>query len=208
MASPLPTRLLDVSAVTAGGTSQDPFLYIPDANERSEYVAPSYCWGEQGSEDFVLKQSTLKRKMETIPLSSLPQTLRDAITITKWLGFCYLWIDALCILQDSKEDWEKEAAVMGKVYFNAVVTIAASAASDSSQGFLLPREQFECRSPPPACLLWARWYKGTCVGSVYGISIGYKRTAIGSPSLSIARTASVSSPFILRDPSAEMDLSD
>ena len=47
---------------------------------------------------FVLTQSTLERKMETIPLSSLPQTLRDAITITKWLGFRYLWIDALCIL--------------------------------------------------------------------------------------------------------------
>lgn len=59
--------------------------------------------------------------METILLSSFPQTLRDAITITKSLGFRYLWIDALCILQDSKGDWEKEAAVMGKVYFNAVV---------------------------------------------------------------------------------------
>lgn len=98
MASPLPTRLLDVSGVTAGGTFQDPFLYIPDANERSQYVALSCCWGEQGNEDFVLTQSTLERKMETIPLSSLPQTLRDAITITKWLGFRYLWIDALCIL--------------------------------------------------------------------------------------------------------------
>lgn len=147
MASPLPTRLLDVSGVTTGGTSQNPFLYISDANERSQYVALSYCWGEQGNDDFVLTQSTLERKMETIPLSSLPQTLRDAITITKWLGFRYLWIDALCILQDSKEDWEKEAAVMGKVYSNAVVTIAASAASESSQGFLLPREDFNATDP-------------------------------------------------------------
>lgn len=147
MASPLPTRLLDLSGVKSGGTSQDPFLYISDADERSEYVALSYCWGEQENEDFVLTQSTLKRKMEIIPLSSLPQTLRDAITITKWLGFRYLWIDALCILQDSKEDWEKEAAVMGKVYFNAVVTIAASAASASSQGFLLPREDFDATAP-------------------------------------------------------------
>lgn len=147
MDSPLPTRLLDVSGVTTGGTSQEPFLYISDANERSQYVALSYCWGEQGNKDFVLTQSTLERNMETIPLSSLPQTLRDAITITKWLGFRYLWIDALCILQDSKEDWEKEAAVMGKVYFNAVVTIAASAASDSSKGFLVPREDFDATDP-------------------------------------------------------------
>lgn len=146
MASPLPTRLLDVSGVTAG-TSQDPFLYICDANERSQYVVLGYCWGEQGNKDFVLKQSMLKRKMETIPLSSLPQTLRDTITITKWLGFRYLWIDALCFLQDSKEDWEKEAAVTRKVYFHTVATIAASAASDSSQGFLLPREDFNATTP-------------------------------------------------------------
>lgn len=106
-----------------------------------------YCCGEQENKDLVLKQSMLKRKMETISLSSLPQTLRDAITITKWLGFRYLWIDALCFFQDSKENWEKEAAVTGKLYFHTVVIIAASAASDSSQGFLLPREDFNATPP-------------------------------------------------------------
>lgn len=143
----LPTRLLDVSGVAADGNSKDPFLYISDANERSEYVALSYCWGQQGNEDFVLTQSTLKRKMDIVPLSGLPQTLRDAITITKRLGFRYLWIDALCILQDNMEDWEKEAAVMGKVYSNAAVTIAATAASGSNQGFLLAREDSDATPP-------------------------------------------------------------
>ena len=74
-------------------------------------------------------------------------------------------IDALCILQNSKEDCEEEVAVMGKVYLNAVFTIAASAASNSRQGFFLPQEVVNATSPP-ACLLWARWYKGACVGSV------------------------------------------
>lgn len=99
------TRLLDVSGVAADGTSKDPLLYISDANERSEYVALSYCWGQEGNEDFVLTQSTLKRKIDIVPLSGLPQTLRDAITITKRLGFRYLWIDALCIVQANMEDW-------------------------------------------------------------------------------------------------------
>lgn len=84
------TRLLDVSGVAADGTSKDPLLYISDANERSEYVALSYYWGQEGNEDFVLTQSTSKRKMDIVPLSGLPQTLRDAITITKRLGFRYL----------------------------------------------------------------------------------------------------------------------
>ena len=102
----LPTRLLDVSGVAADGTSKDPLLYIPDANERSEHVTLSYCWGQEGNEDFVLTQSKLKRKMDIVPLSGLPQTLRDAITITKRLGFRYLWIDALCIpAEDNMEDW-------------------------------------------------------------------------------------------------------
>lgn len=143
----LPTRVLDISGVTTDGTSKDPFLYISDANERSEYAALSYCWGEEGNEEFVLTQSTLERNMGIIPLSGLPQTLKDAIAITKWLGFRYLWIDALCILQDNIEDWEKEAAVIGKVYSNATVTIAASAASRSTQGFLLPRESFNATPP-------------------------------------------------------------
>lgn len=71
----------------------------------------------------------LKRKKDIVPLSGLSQTLKDAIAITKWLGFRYLWADALYVLQDSKEGWGKEAAVMGKVYSNAVFAIAARVSS-------------------------------------------------------------------------------
>lgn len=71
-----------------------------------EHVALSYCWCQEGTEDFVFTQSTFKRKMDIVLLSGLPQTLRDAVTITKRLRFRSLWIEVSCILAgDHMEDW-------------------------------------------------------------------------------------------------------
>jgi hypothetical protein len=69
-------------------------------------------------------------------LSQLPQTLADAIHITRSLGVQYLWVDALCIIQDSVEDWEKESEQMSSIYERAYVVIAASSSSSAMQGFL------------------------------------------------------------------------
>lgn len=52
------------------------------------------------------------------------------------IGLQYLWVDSLCIIQDSKEDWEREGAKMGDIYHNAYVTIAATCAGKSEDGFL------------------------------------------------------------------------
>lgn len=65
-----------------------------------------------------------------MPLSSL---------VTRNLGVSYLWVDLLCILQDSVDDWPKESAVMGDIYANALLVITADAAIDSDSGFLHPR---------------------------------------------------------------------
>jgi len=58
--------------------------------------------------------------------SDLPPLFLDAILITKRLKQRYLWIDSLCIIQDSNDDWQREAANMGNIYKNSVFTIAAS----------------------------------------------------------------------------------
>lgn len=67
---------------------------------------------------------------------SMPQTLQDAVTVTRQLDVRYLWIDSFCIIQDSKIDWEQEAAMMGKVYQHAVIVLAATSATSSQDGFL------------------------------------------------------------------------
>jgi hypothetical protein len=77
--------------------------------------------------------------MESISIDALPQTLRDAVFITRELGIQFLWIDAICIVQDDEEDWIREARIMGHIYQNSIITIAATGASDSSQGCFIPR---------------------------------------------------------------------
>jgi hypothetical protein len=64
----------------------------------------------------------------------MPLTFQHAVHITRRLGFRYLWIDSLCIIQDSTADWEEQAGQMQHVYEGAVVTIAADAGRDSSCG--------------------------------------------------------------------------
>jgi hypothetical protein len=73
----------------------------------------------------------------------LPRTLLDAFTVTRELGFQYLWVDALCILQGqddvARADWATESSQMANIYANAHITISASCASQCSDGFLQQR---------------------------------------------------------------------
>ncbi|KAF2818854.1 HET-domain-containing protein, partial [Ophiobolus disseminans] len=99
------------------------------------YVALSYCWGKDDGGEWKTTTRTLKSHAD-IGLRSdcLPLTLQHSLTITVRLGLMHIWIDALCIVQDSNEDWAKEAAKMGGVYFGSTLTIAASGASSWSDG--------------------------------------------------------------------------
>ncbi|KAK0726508.1 heterokaryon incompatibility protein-domain-containing protein [Apiosordaria backusii] len=103
------------------------------------YAALSYCWGGSGFLKTV--RSNLERLKSGFDIAILPQTLKDAVAIARNLGVGYLWIDALCIVQDDAEDWQREAVMMAQVYSNAYVTIAALSASSVQDGFLAPRRQ-------------------------------------------------------------------
>ena len=65
-----------------------------------------------------------------------PKAFIDAVHITRRLGVPYLWIDALCIVQDSVDDWEAESAKMASIYANAYITIAAASNQNAAQPFL------------------------------------------------------------------------
>lgn len=106
--------------------------------EKAEYVALSHCWG--GSNPVTTTTSTLNQRTRGIVFDENSRTFREAANVTRLLGMRYLWIDSLCVLQDSKEDWAKEAEKMSAVYNNATLTISASAALDSSMG-LFPRTE-------------------------------------------------------------------
>ncbi|KAL9121473.1 MAG: hypothetical protein Q9187_001964, partial [Circinaria calcarea] len=67
-------------------------------------------------------------------MAGLSRTFADFIGITQRMYVRYVWIDSICIIQDSKEDWEKEAAQMASVYSNAYYTIAASLLANGNEG--------------------------------------------------------------------------
>ncbi|KZM21774.1 hypothetical protein ST47_g7163 [Ascochyta rabiei] len=73
----------------------------------------------------------------------MPQTLQDAVEITRSLDVRYLWIDALCIIQvkeGKNEDWQRELSDMGKIYKHSLFTIAASSARNSNAGLFYRTE--------------------------------------------------------------------
>jgi hypothetical protein len=78
--------------------------------------------------------------MNHIPLNRIPRTLQQAIQVTVAMGFVNLWIDAICIIQDSKEDKDLEIPSMDRVYQNAVFTIFAACADSTAEGFSKQRD--------------------------------------------------------------------
>jgi len=96
------------------------------------YLTLSHRWGE--SRIFTLTSQNLPSLLSEIPIDSLPKTFRDAVIITRRMGYSYIWIDSLCIIQDSKEHWEKESTIMGDIYRSSEFTIAALGATDGDSG--------------------------------------------------------------------------
>jgi hypothetical protein len=82
---------------------------------------------------------------QELPDSDIPLTWRDAILITRRVGYRYLWIGSLCIIQDSKDDWLVESGRMSEVYEGATLTIAAESSPDSPTGIFRPSESSRSR---------------------------------------------------------------
>ncbi|KAF4959084.1 hypothetical protein FGADI_1962 [Fusarium gaditjirri] len=128
--STLPTRVISV-----GSDTVPPRLVVTEPNQQAHYAALSHCWG--GTTPTMTTLSNLEEYTASLP-SDLPQTFEDALKVARALEIPYIWIDSLCIIQDSPADWKREASRMAQVYANARVTIFADAAPDSTSGFLSP----------------------------------------------------------------------
>ncbi|CZR68293.1 uncharacterized protein PAC_18192 [Phialocephala subalpina] len=128
----LPTRAIDVATL-----DNDSVRLISSQGMCGKWAALSHRWGVKPF--FTLREDTIQSLKTGIPVASLPTTFQDAIKLTRFLGLKYLWIDSLCILQDSVADWAAEAATMPRVYQNAYVTIAAAATEDSHGGIFVEK---------------------------------------------------------------------
>ncbi len=88
------------------------------------YVALSYCWG--GEQECKLTTAMIDAFRKEIPWNNLKQLHQDVFTLCHKLGLEYLWIDALCIIQDDRNDWADQAAVMADIYENAHLTVSTN----------------------------------------------------------------------------------
>jgi len=104
------------------------------------YIALSYCWGPVSSTTFLTDEETLAVRKAGTDYDDLPPLFQDVVTICRALGFEYLWIDRLCIIQDDRDDFARQAPKMGDIYGNATVTIASASAATENDRILTERD--------------------------------------------------------------------
>jgi hypothetical protein len=137
----LPKRVLDV----LNNDSKSIRLHESEFNvhenryEYGEYIALSHVWGVAKGLPKTT-EITIQSHKKSIPLATLPRALQEAVVLTRALGFRWLWIDALCLVQDDDLLKIEESMTMGEIFGNAFLTIAATSAGDSSNQPLFPTQ--------------------------------------------------------------------
>ncbi|KAI0450907.1 heterokaryon incompatibility protein-domain-containing protein [Xylaria acuta] len=128
----VPTRLVDTQ------DPERPFLSAAADAIGTEYIALSYAWGD--GQGFKTTKENFKDHQNFIPLKLAPRTFTHAFHVARELGYRYIWMDQLCIIQDDKDDLERELANMGEIYRHAIFTIFAEGASSVSGGLFQERD--------------------------------------------------------------------
>ena len=131
----LPKRVVDLGETPV---LSDIRLYITK-REVAPYVTLSYKWGD--SHPLRTRDGNLEERCKDVRLEDFPQTLKDALFITKKLGFRYIWIDCLCIIQGNKQDWSGQSQEMTSIYNGSTLNISATSSKSHSAGILNKRPE-------------------------------------------------------------------
>ncbi|KAH8592560.1 heterokaryon incompatibility protein-domain-containing protein [Bisporella sp. PMI_857] len=136
----IPTRLIDINC-----SDRPQLVLATDIGEQVNYITLSHCWG--GGTTAKLTTNTINTWTEGIEGSELAGKYQDAFSIARRLSIHYVWIDSLCILQDSEDDWLRESARMSMVYSNGFLNLICSGSSSSDGLFNIrnPLSTKDCR---------------------------------------------------------------
>ena len=163
----LPTRLIGLRLIplrgAGGGSVKDEpsaisiQLRLRQGSELpfdTQYLTLSHCWGQ--IEMMTLTKENLSEMHTHIHFSQLTKTFWEAMEVTVRLGIRYIWIDSLCIVQNSTagKDWIKESRLMGDVCQNALCNLGATKAKDGNDGLFSERMLFDIRP----CVIESNWY--------------------------------------------------
>jgi hypothetical protein len=111
---------------------------IVKIEELNDFAALSYCWGPVNESQISLKKETLDSLSAHNGLldhwENIPLTIRDAMELCCHMGMPYLWVDALCILQDDQDDLSIQTNYMDVIYSAAQFTIVAATGSSAWSG--------------------------------------------------------------------------
>ncbi|KAI1441044.1 heterokaryon incompatibility protein-domain-containing protein [Annulohypoxylon stygium] len=128
----MPSRILRVDKNKTSGKFD---VFIEHTYDKVEpFAALSYCWG--GDQDCKTTKSRIESGDLRLSYEKLARSIQDAIKVTAELGLKYLWVDALCIIQDDDNDKIEQIADMPRIYNQACVTIVAAKSDRASSGFL------------------------------------------------------------------------
>ena len=119
-----------------------PRIYTTNPKSPVKYAALSYCWG--GDQESKTVRVRLEERCKGFPLAELPKTIQDAIVTARRLELPFLWVDAICIVQDDPADKKRELAIMDQIYSGALLTIVAARAGTANNGFLQQRNLRQC----------------------------------------------------------------
>ncbi|KAI1842951.1 hypothetical protein JX266_010804 [Neoarthrinium moseri] len=131
-----PTRLVEVRDGKAR------LIISKETEPTGPYLSLSHRWGT--GTIFQCTSKTIGGLITNIPVTELPVTFQDAFHAAEYLGFKYLWIDSLCIIQDSAQDWSREAKTMKQIYQRAYMNLAAT----TSLGLFRKRDPESMMSDP------------------------------------------------------------
>ena len=121
----LPSRLIHI------GSLARPLLHLDttdDLPSEFRYCSVSHCW--DGGSGVQLTHQNMSALQKSIPVESLPVIFQNAVKWSRERGLEYLWIDCLCIIQDSIEDWENEASKLSYIYASASSSILVTTSAD------------------------------------------------------------------------------
>lgn len=137
----LPTRVVEV------GNDDTSVKLVETKGAKADYICLSHCWGLE--QIITTENSTFEDRKKGIPWNKLSKTFQDAIILTRKLGFKYIWIDSLCIIQDDAQDWDIESAKMASVYSNGYLTLAATHSTNGRGGLFSDIYDFEVSGTTP-----------------------------------------------------------
>ncbi|KAI0905267.1 heterokaryon incompatibility protein-domain-containing protein [Ustulina deusta] len=137
-----PTRLIRILSDTQ--------IQIIDARhvEFAQYVALSYCWGSSRIGDTRTVKANIAERKKPFPITDLRKTIQHAIDLVRRVGLRFIWVDSVCIIQDSNEDWESEAILMAEVYSNAYFTLCSALAEHADAALIQPRDAWTYPAEP------------------------------------------------------------